>query len=162
VASKYFSEVEKEYLRLKEFGKKYNSKPTLFAGNIFGDYWYTPAGNSFQSQFYTDASAAYVYADHLGVGSLAISLEQIIKENRNTEIWIDPGKSSLDAILQTHTSLKYLKAFQTKRIYDYSHNMNKYWELSASEPHHILSDLIQIFHASPLDSNLLYFYKKLD
>lgn len=161
-STKYFSEIEQEYSKLSDAAKKYISKPTVFAGNIFGDYWYTPAGNSFQAQLYADASAAYVYSDVKGVGSLAISLERIIKENRNTEIWLDPGNSSLDAILKTHASINHLKAYQTKRIFDYSHNMNKYWELSASEPHHVLSDLIQIFHAAPLDTNLLYFYKKLD
>ncbi len=161
-ANAYFSEVEKAYLKLKDEASKYASKPTVFAGNIFGDYWYTPAGNSFQAQFYKDASANYVYSSRKGVGSLAISLEQIIKDNRNTEIWLDPGNDALQDIVKSHESLINLKAYQNKSVYDYSHNMNKYWELSASEPHHVLSDLIQIFHTSPLDSNLLYFYKKLD
>lgn len=161
-SNKYFSEVEKAYLKLKDDSKKYTSKPTVFAGNIFGEYWYTPAGNSFQAQFYLDASANYVYSNRKGVGSLAISLEQIIKDNRNTDIWLDPGNCALPEIVKSHETLVHLKAYKTKSVYDYSQNMNKYWELSASEPHHVLSDLIQIFHLNPLDSNLLYFYKKLD
>jgi iron complex transport system substrate-binding protein len=161
-SNKYFSEVEKAYLKLKDDAKKYTSKPTVFAGNIFGDYWYTPAGNSFQAQFYKDASANYVYSNRKGVGSLAISLEQIIKDNSNTDIWLDPGNSSIPDIIKSHETLVNLKAYKTKHIYDYSQNINKYWELSASEPHHVLSDLIQIFHVNPLDSKLLYFYKKLD
>ncbi len=161
-SNNYFSEIEKAYLKLKDDAKKYKTKPTVFAGNIFGDYWYTPAGNSFQAQFYSDASANYVYKNREGVGSLALSLEQIIKDNRNTDIWLDPGNSTLPEIVKSHETLVNLKAYITRSIYDYSQNTNKYWELSASEPHHVLSDLIQIFHANPLDVNLLYFYKKLE
>ncbi len=161
-SNNYFSEVEKAYLKLKDDAKKYTTKPTVFAGNIFGDYWYTPAGNSFQAQFYSDASANYVYKNRKGVGSLALSLEQIIKDNRNTDIWLDPGNSTLPEIIKSHETLVNFKAYKTRLIYDYSQNINKYWELSASEPHHILSDLIQIFHSNTLDVNLLYFYKKLE
>ena len=162
IANHYFTEVENAYLKLKNQASKYATKPSIFAGNIFGDYWYAPAGGSFQAQFYKDASANYVYSDSEGVGSLALTLEEIIARNRNTEIWLDPGQSSMNKILNCHPALSKLKAFETKNLFDYSHDMNKYWELSASEPHKVLSDLIQIFHVRPIDSNQLYFYKKLD
>ena len=160
-ANTYFKEIELAYFNLKEKAKSFSEKPTVLSGNILGDIWYAPNGDSFVSQMLEDANIDYVYQNTHGTGSLELSLEQIIKDNINTNFWINPGFSSQAAILELNPKLKFVGPLENS-TYCYSRNMNLFWERSAIEPHHVLSDFIQIFHPESSTSDSLYFYKKVN
>ena len=160
-AQHYFNEVESNYLKLKETAKSLRKKPTVLSGNILGDIWYAPNGNSFVAQILNDAHATYKYQSALGTGSTQLSLERVIKDNTNTDYWVNPELSSNDAILELNPKLKHIGPLKNN-TYCYSHNMNLFWERSAIEPHHVLSDFIQIFHPELNLSDSLYFYKNIN
>lgn len=160
-ANTYFKEIELAYFNLKEKAKSFSEKPTVLSGNILGDIWYAPNGDSFVAQMLEDANTNYIYQNTHGTGSLELSLEQIIKDNTNTDYWINPGFSNKSAILELNPKLKFVGPLNNS-TYCYSHDMNLFWERSAIEPHLVLSDFIQIFHPETSTSDSLYFYRKVN
>lgn len=160
-ANEYFKKLEIEYNSLKKTAKQAQHAPTIFSGNLTGDIWFTPAGQSYTAVLFKDANANYKYANSLGTGSLELSMEKVLSENTTTEFWINPGQQSCAKIIEINAKMKYFKAVKDKKVFCYSPNMNKFWELSAIEPQRVLSDLIRILHVDIKMNNTLYFYKNI-
>lgn len=158
-ANLFFNKVVKEYNSLKEATSKFVNHPTVLSGNVLGDVWYTPVGDSYVAQLISDAGGKYVYANSRGTGSLALSVETILDDNRETEIWLNPGTDTKEKVLKLNTHAKHLPSF--KNMYCYSPNLNKFWERSAAEPHLVLSDLIHIFHPEYEKIKSFNFYQKI-
>ena len=159
VANSFFNNVVKEYNSLKDVASTLLNRPSVLSGNVLGDVWYTPVGDSYVAQLISDAGGNYVYADSKGTGSLALSVETILDDNRETEIWLNPGTDTKEKVLKLNTHAKHLPAF--KNMYCYSPNLNKFWERSAAEPHLVLSDLIHIFHPDYEKIKSFNFYQKI-
>jgi iron complex transport system substrate-binding protein len=160
-ASIYFNRVEKDYLRLKKIASKLKSTPTLFSGNLVGDIWYSPAGESYNAILFKDAKGAYKYAQTSGTGSTENSFEQIFSENVNTEYWLNPGVVSKKELLNNQPKFKLFQAYKNNKIFSFTFSGNEFWERSAIEPNHVLSDLIRILHPELKLKNKLYFYRTL-
>lgn len=160
-AKAYFSTIEKKYNSLKAKMAKVQNKPTVFSGNLYGDIWFTPAGESFNATLLSDAGGNYTYKNTQGTGSLEYSLEKVYAENAQTKFWINPGFSTLNELLSANPKADHFDAYKQKGIYCYSPNMNYFWEMSAIEPHFVLADLIRIFHPE-LSSDKLHYYERLD
>ncbi len=161
VAKTYFEDCTKAYNELKKSVANTSIKPTVFSGNLTGTSWFTPAGESYYSMLLSDAGANYVYSKTKGVGSLDLSFEKVLNENRSTEFWVNPGISSLQTILKNNGKMNYFEAVKNKKVYCYSPNMNKYWEMSAIQPHYVLSDLIRILHPEKSKAKHSYFYENI-
>lgn len=160
-ANDIFKETEKEYLRLTAIAKKQKEKPTLISGNMLGDVWWAPSGESYNSKIFHDAGGSYIYKSTKGTGSIERTAEQIMIENNSTQFWFNPGFSTKNEILKNSPKLKHLPLLKGKNIYCYSHQINFYWEMSAIEPHRVLEDLIRILHPKALPKGKLYFYKEV-
>lgn len=159
-ANNFFHHVESEYNRLSALVESATDQPSVLSGNMLGDIWYTPVGDSYVAQLIKDAGGNYVYKESKGTGSLALSIEQILKDNDSTEIWINPGVDSRAKVLKINPHADNLACFNN--MYCYSPNMNLFWERSAAEPHKILSDLIHIFHPEIKEVNSFYYYQKIE
>lgn len=160
-ANAYFNKVEKEYLELVQVAKSKKEKPTVFSGMIFGDVWYMPAGQSFGAKFFKDAGADYCEKNLTGTGSASYTFEQVFTKNQTAQIWMNVEVETKKQLLQANPKYSYFNAFQTGNMFSYAHQMNQFWENSAIEPHHVLSDMIQIFHAGKVKPAKMYFYRKL-
>jgi iron complex transport system substrate-binding protein len=160
-AKHYFSFVAKRYNQLAKKAKQNKSKSSVLAGSLIGDSWYLPAGESYSAKLLKDAGATYVAANSKGSGSLAISLEKCLKSYKNASIWINPGHPSKNELLLASKHYGLFTAFKTGNLFCYTHNSNFFWESSVTEPHKLLSDIIQLTQASNKSANKLYFYKKL-
>lgn len=158
----YFLKIEKEYNDLKLKASKSKSKPSLLSGNVIGDLWFAPAGESYFAKLFKDANGNYLYSDSKGTGSIELSLESVISENRNSQYWLNPGYPSLKLVQNSNNKAYIFDAYKNKNTYCYSNNMNLFWEMSAIEPQHVLSDLICILHPELNKKQKIYFYKKLD
>lgn len=156
----FFDNVVKEYNELLQLTASIENRPTCLSGNLIGDIWYTPASESYVAHLMKDAGANYRYAATKGQVTLQFSIEQILKDNENTEFWINPGYDSKSKIDKFNPHIKHLKCYNN--IYCYSPNMSEFWEQSAAEPHHVLSDLIHIFHPEIQEINTLYYYEKIN
>jgi len=159
-ANAFFENVEHEYKRLQKLTESIQNRPTCLSGNLIGDIWYTPASESYVAQLMKDAGANYRYADTKGQVTLEFSIEQILNDNEKTEIWINPGYDSKSKIDKLNPHIKHLKCYEN--IYCYSPNMSMFWEQSAAEPHHVLSDFIHIFHPEIKEIKSFYYYKKIN
>ena len=157
----YFNQLVGDYNSLKNLAQKSNVSPTVFSGNITGDIWYTPAGESFTAQLFKDANLDYVYKQTNGTGSLALSFEKILSENTKTPYWINPEHPIIEEILNLNPKMNFFDAVKNKNVFCYSKNMNYYWEMSAIQPHHVLSDIIQLLHPDVKLQKKLYFYQNI-
>ncbi len=160
MANRYFAKVSKEYNALKKQAVKQPKKRSVIAGCLIGDLWYMPAGNSYAANIFRDAQFDYQEKNSKGTGSVSFSLEHCLNVHKNAYVWIDPGVSSLQALVRLNPKYRFFQAFKTKNIYCYSHNANYFWENSACEPHHLLSDFIEI-RKGAASTKKLYFYRKL-
>lgn len=161
-AKEVYQNIEKNYLFLKQEAAKLPYSKTAICGNIYADYWNTPAKDSYAAQLLRDAKIDYRYKDVGGKTTLSLTLEQVIAENTQSFIWINPGLASKKELLQSNPKAYLIPAFEKDAIYCYSHNNNYYWENSLVYPDRILSDLIQIAHPNQsIVTDRLYFYQKV-
>ena len=160
-ANLYFTKVENEYKKLKKIALNVKSNPSLFSGVLVGDSWYSPAGESFNAVLFKDANCKYIYAKTKGTGSIDKSFEQMLKDNRSTEYWFNPGVISKKELLNIRHKFSNFEAFKNNKVYSYSFSGNEFWERSAIEPHHVLSDLIHILHPEIKNKRNYYFYRQL-
>ncbi len=160
-AKAYFAKVVAEYKQLKAKAAKFKTKPTVLSGNLLGETWFAPAGESFNALFFKDAHAAYRYANTKGTGSLTLTMERILSDNLDTEHWINPGFPTREKLFGSQPKLKFIGPVTKNKIYDYSQSGNRYWKMSAIEPQKVLSDYMHIFHPSEFPKENLYFYQEV-
>ncbi|MBI2258655.1 MAG: ABC transporter substrate-binding protein [Flavobacteriia bacterium] len=160
---KLFRLIEKRYKHLKEEAKKIiqksKIKPSILSGSLISEFWYMPAGDSYFAQIISDAGGDYIAKNNKGTGSAVFTIEQVVKQYRHTQIWINPMFYSSREMKKASQVYTLFDAFANKQVYCYSHQINSFWENSASEPDKILSDLIEIFHHR--NKKKMYFYKKI-
>ena len=75
--------------------------------------------------------------------------------------WINPGVSTKGVLSEMNPKAKFLGAYENG-IYCYSHEMNKFWEMSAIEPDFLLEDFIHIFHPDFEPNAKLHYYKAVN
>lgn len=153
--------LNKLYFQAMISAEKKKSKEVYLLGNQMGDFWYAPAGESYQAILLKDAGINYLYANTKGTGSLALPMEQIIRDSKKATVWLNPGFASKKEILVSNPKAKFLNVFQHGRIYCYSSRMNYFWENSTIQPHWFLHDLQEIKAKTATNDNL-YFYNLVE
>lgn len=156
-AKNYMKGLEKRYKTL--LNKDWKQCPIILAGNVYGDVWNTPTGESYVARMMEDAGGKYLFSESEGTGSLLLSIEEVVLTSDSADIWLNPGYPSKSELLNVNPKARHIKSFQTGNVFCYSHDMNRFWELSAIEPDRMLEDQVKIFHKGDQDS--LYFYRKI-
>jgi iron complex transport system substrate-binding protein len=159
-AQQLFEEIEANYIRIQKEAQQNNHSnqlPVLLSGNLYGDQWIAPAGQSFEAHLYKDAGLAYLFSKEEGTGSVFKSLAEILRKGPAVGIWLNPGLPSRKAILKQFPKAQFFPFFK-KPIYCYTSNTNKYWEQAAVHPDWLLSDLSQIASGQ---TKKLHFYALL-
>jgi len=152
-----FKTIEKEYLATKN--KVKNSKGTrVMAGNLAGDIWYTPAGESYFATLMKDAGMDYLHKKSKGNGSLSLSMEQVLMESNDCELWLNPGFATKDDLQNANIKVQFLQPYKKGEIACYAFNMNRFWEESAVNPHLLLQDLY-LMNLSDFSPEKLTFYR---
>jgi iron complex transport system substrate-binding protein len=158
-AKEIFKEMVREYHSIQKKVKATSSQKVI-SGNFINDYWYAPAGNSFQAKMFKDAGINYIYQNSKGTGSLEMSREKIVSSTDEVQIWLNPGFATKRAILQANPKSKYLPFFAKAKIYCTAKNLNKFWELGSIQPHLILKDYYYIANGINLDQ--LHFFSPVE
>jgi len=158
-AKDIFKEIVYEYRAIQKKVKATSSQKVI-SGNFINDYWYAPAGNSFQAKMFKDAGINYIYQNSKGTGSLELSKEKIVSSTDDVQIWLNPGYAAKKDILQANPKTKYLPFFSKAKIYCTANNLNKFWELSSIQPHLILKDYYYIANGINLDQ--LHFFSPVE
>jgi len=158
-AMTYFNKVEKSYNDTKRSLAKAHNNPSVLVGSLIGDSWYAPAGESYMATILKDAGANYIYKKEKGTGSCERTFEQVFKDQQSVSIWINPGATSLPNLKQQQPRYGLFTAFQSGKVYCYTHRSSYFWEMGAVNPHWILSDFATILGNQ--SGKQLHFYKQL-
>jgi iron complex transport system substrate-binding protein len=129
---------------------------------MYGDVFNVPAGDSYMAKLLEDVNLDYKYSESVGTGSLSLSLEQVISENRTTNIWLNVAAQSKDKVLEMNNRFRLLESLQKNHIYSYYHRVNCFWEKSAVSPHFLLQDICKIVYPDQFEDETFTFYSKLD
>ena len=170
-AEAYFRKVEQSYNEMKKAirsgtyaaggSKGTNSRPPkVLVGSLIGDTWFAPAGQSYMARILKDAGANYIYSGEKGTGSCEKSLEQVYKDQLTADFWINPGAVSITDLLAQQGKYRLFSPLKKKHVYCYTHNSNYFWEMSAVNPHWILSDFAALLGTGPRAE--LHFYEQLN
>lgn len=165
-----FSEVEKDYLTLRELAKNYKDKPNVLTELKFGDVWYVPGGKSYMAQLINDANANYFWREDTATGSLQLSFEAVYKKAQTADYWLNVSLcTTKEQVVSQDKRYADFEAYKKNGIYNNNLYCNKlnystYWETGMIYPNRILSDMIQMFHKQAKDSlgRNFYYYKQLN
>jgi len=159
LAKKEFAAIVKRYNEVKSQSKKSNVKTLV--GNLAGDFWYAPAGGSYNATLLNDAGVNYIFKNSKGTGSLSLTLESVFSNLDSVSLWLNPGFMSKELIVASNPKAVYFPVYFKGEIHCYAYDMNRFWEMSAVQPDLVLSDLQQII--DKFNSNKkLHFYKRVE
>jgi len=151
-------------LQLVEKAKK---QPTVVSGVMYSDVWYLPEGNSWAAVYFKDAKANYLWQNTSGVGSLALSFEQVLEKGQQAEFWINPGHyESLGDLAAANPHYKEFDAFKNGKVYSFAPTKGQtggtlFYEWGPLRPDLVVKDLIQILHPELLPDYQPFFYRQL-
>lgn len=165
-ADAVFSTIEKDYNALKDKASGVEKKPTVMSGNLFGDVWYAPGGNSWAAKFITDAGGNYVWKKSTDKGSLELGYENVLEKAGDSDYWISAAFfETLSEMKKTDERYTQLGAYQSGNIYTYTKRVtpaggNDYFESGYMRPDLVLSDMVKILHPELLpDYETTYFQR---
>ncbi|MFM6947336.1 MAG: ABC transporter substrate-binding protein [Flavobacteriales bacterium] len=154
-------QIVKRYEHLKWLARKQNKSnqlPIAISGNLYGDQWIAPAGESYEATLLNDAGIAYVFGSERGSGSCFKSIATVLQKAPMINIWLNPGLPSKSEILTSNPKARFYPFFN-KPIFCYTaYNTNKCWEQSVIHPDWLLSDYIRIAQKK---QDQLHFFAKL-
>lgn len=164
-----FSEIEKNYLEIQNRVKNSSEiPPKILTNHMYGDVWYMPAGESFQSILFEEAGGNYLWASSAGKGALNLSFETVFEKANDADIWMNAGDfPSKAALLASYPNYSWFKSFQNGNIYNWNKRKsttgaNDYFETGTARPDWVLKDLAAIFHPELFPGHELFFYEKLE
>ncbi|MFK7786772.1 MAG: ABC transporter substrate-binding protein [Crocinitomicaceae bacterium] len=160
-ANTIFNTIKSNYEDLRWKIRDLDDHPNAISGNFYSDQWTAPAGESYMAILFHDAGANYVYRSSKGTGSVFLPIEKVVSDNRQTDYWLNPGVPSKGVLSEMNPKAKLIGSYENG-IYCYSHEMNKFWEMSAIEPDFLLEDFIHIFHPDFEPNAKLHYYKRLN
>ena len=155
---------ESKLARLDELYEKaslISNRPTVVYGMIWGGTVYTQAGDSTLAQQFEKAGGTYALKSLEGSGSITITMEEFLKNCRDTDIIIYgslpqycPDKAFL---LETEPLMAEFRAFKNNNIYifDQGYYMNSAKVVEKFE------DMVSIFHPELFPGRKLVMYMKL-
>ena len=162
-----FSEIESAYTDAKNLAAKAKTMPTVLSGALYRDFWYTPGGNSWGAQFLKDAHAKYLWENTQESGSLTLSLEAVLQQAENADVWIAPSKFiSYAEMKESNPHYLQFEAFKNKKVFTYATAKGPtggylYFELGPARPDWVLKDLIYYLHPGLLEDYEPIFFKPL-
>ena len=168
-ADSIFKSIEANYLAASALAKKATKQPTILSGAVMSkDIWNLPAGESFVSQFLTDANTDYLWKDSKGKGSLSISFETVLDRGQDADYWIAPGYfSSKKQLLNSNKHYLEFAAYKKDQIYVFANKKGVtggvlYFELGPTRPDLVLKDIIKITHPELLKDYQFTFFEKMN
>jgi len=164
VADSVFNVIEERYLALKDTAVNFEEQKTALLGAPFKDVWYMPAGGSYKAKLLKAAAVDYKWKNKEGTASLPLSLEVVIKNQIDANVWIECPYKTYKELITQDLRFGVFVAFKNKNIYHYKKQLhtdgaNNYWERGVGRPDELLSDLINVFHSDKYKTEMFYYEK---
>jgi iron complex transport system substrate-binding protein len=156
-AIKFFNEIEKNYLSIKN--KLRVSHPKVLLGSIQNGKWVYAGGKSDLAVMIKDAGGEIVLDNNFST-TQEMSLEELASKKIVADFWLP--HTAWNSKKDFEKDSRY-KLFQSKYIYNNNLKMsiegaNDYWEQGMQRPDLVLTDLINLFENK---NEKLIWYKKL-
>jgi iron complex transport system substrate-binding protein len=168
MANHIFDSIVKEYDILKELASTVKNKPTVITSLPWKGQWHIASGNSHVAKYIEDAGGISMMENSLSDGNLVLSIEAVYEKAMRADYWINTGiANTTNDVKNADQRLAKIKALKNGNVYNNNsrcneNNFSDYYESGVVNPHHILKDLIKIFHPELLPDHQLYYYKKLE
>jgi len=165
-AQQLFDEVESNYLYLKEVALKTDSRPTVIPDLKMGSTWYMPGGRSTQGRLFADAGANYPFSHTDNSGSIPMSVEVVMDQASEADIWIVKLNSEVPITLQLITAdyngYRELKAYKEGNVYACNTSKTMYYEEAPYRPDYLLQDMILMFHPEVQGLGSMRYYQPVE
>lgn len=148
-ADSIFNDVETRYKKLTEEAKALDSHPTVMVDFPTGNTWYVPGGKSTIGRMIADAGGRYCFADDNNGGSVALSLEKVVSQCENADLWLfryGGEEKTLADIANDYKVFAHIKAFNDSNVYGCSTERTTFYESTPFHPDRLLEDFIAMIH----------------
>ncbi len=167
-ANAIFDEVETNYLNLKELAVHAKRKTNVLLGWSYKGTWFVPGGQNYLVSYLRDAGANYFLFDDDTRGNIPMSVESVLDECQNADMWIYPGMcKSMNEVENGGEIFTQFKAYQKGEVYNIYKRKSQYggsdwWEKGCVRPDIVLKDFIKVLHPELLSKqDSTYFISKL-
>ena len=162
----YFNGVRDRYLKLKNAAAKAARRPRLLVDMLNGSTWFQPGGNSIYGAMFRDAAADYSMGCKDVSGTQALSLESVMKQSLDADVWLIKYGRTQDYTYQSlagqNKAYTRFKAYKTHKIFACNTFKTAYYDEVPFRPDLLLADLVEIFHPGLLPNHKLNYYLPLD
>ena len=164
-SNELFSQIEGNYLKMKELAAGATTRPTVFSGEMHSGNWYAVGGKNHLAQIFRDAGAEYLIDDD-NTGGVNIEFEKIYATCAKADYWrilnSFSGDFSYNALKKSEPRNVLFDAFKKKRVIYCNMKQTPYYELAPVHPDLLLKDFIAIFHPELVEEDYQpTFYKLL-
>lgn len=164
-ATQRFAAIEKRYNELKTLADRVEKRPTVFSGEMRGGNWYAVGGKSFLAQLFRDAGADYFLTDDDRSGGVTLDFETVYSQAESADYWrivnSYNGQFSYEALKASDSRYADFRAFREHHVLYCNMKQTPFYESMPMEPHHVLADLIHIFHPELLPDYTPVYYSLL-
>ena len=150
-AGQVYSEVEKNYMSLKETASKAQKQPVVLANEMYGNQWFLPGGKTFTANFFRDANADYILKDNQEERSIPLTFEEVFIKAEQAEYWVNLSDyKNRKQLLQINPNYAKMNVYQNGKLYSLYGKVNgtgnDAFESGAVRADLVLKDYIKIFH----------------
>lgn len=155
IADSIFSEIAKRYNTIISKAKNNGERPTILSGSNFRGTWYMPGGKSYMGKLYRDAQADYHYENDSTTGSLPLSIEVVLKNFAQADVWLNCNYDSITELVNADDKHKLFAAVKKRNVYNFNKRRlqsraNDFWESAIAHPDLLLGDVIAVLHPDVL------------
>jgi len=166
-ADSILNDAEAAYNSLKTLAATAQNKPTVFCNMPWNDVWYMPSGDSYFSNFITDAGGDFLWRNNTSQRVLNLDYEVVYAKAAKADFLLNPNEANtLKDISAQGKRFENFEVFKQKKIYNNNLQQtatggNDFWESGVAQPHLVLKDLISIFHPELIPNHQPIYYKQL-
>ncbi|MDQ1771890.1 ABC transporter substrate-binding protein [Labilibaculum sp. A4] len=168
MADSLFKQIEINYKQLKAKVVSLKTKPNVLLGWSYKGIWYVPGGKNYMVSYLRDAGANYFLFDDETRGNIPMSVESVLDQCSQADIWIYPGTTKSLADIENNGEIfTQFAAYQNKEIYNIYKRSNSnggsdWWETGSLRPDLVLKDFIKVLHPDLLAQDTTYYINKLN
>lgn len=164
-ADSLFATVEESYDSIRHCAEAAPEHPRLLCDYVQGGSWPTPGGHSYLARLFADAGARYVFADNGDRGSIFLSLETVLAQGADAEVWLLKygAAEELTARSLTDSQPLYARfaAMRNGRAYTCNTLHTAYYEEVPFHPEGLLRDVAAICHPQTFAGYVPRYYRPL-
>lgn len=163
-ADSLFKVVEDNYNKLKARAVKMK-RTSVIVEKLTGSVWYLAGGRSSTGTMLADAGANYAFKDDTHSGSLSLSLEQVLSQGADCNVWFfsyySPTDMTLSHLKAENKAYSQFKALRNRRVFGVNTMHVPFFEQASFRPDLLLQDFLLMLHPDEIKGKL-NFYSRLE